>query len=74
MEVVIEGVETELQQRQLCALGATLFQGYLYGKPMALAEIDQWFLSSAFAAAPSEVPAEHTDTDTGAAQPSSARR
>jgi diguanylate cyclase (GGDEF)-like protein len=55
MEVVIEGVETELQRRQLTALGATLFQGYLYGKPMPLAEIDQWFLSCAFAAAPSEV-------------------
>ena len=58
MEVVIEGVETELQRRQLTALGATLFQGYLYGKPMSLPEIDQWFLSSAFAAAPSEVPEE----------------
>jgi len=58
MEVVIEGVETELQRRQLTALGATLFQGYLYGKPMALADIDAWFLSSAFGAAPSEVPDE----------------
>ncbi len=56
MEVVIEGVETELQRRQLTALGATLFQGYLYGKPMPLADIDRWFLSSAFAAAPTEVP------------------
>jgi len=64
MEVVIEGVETELQRRQLTALGATLFQGYLYGKPMPLAEIDQWFLSSAFGAAPSEVPVEDSDTDT----------
>ena len=62
MEVVIEGVETELQRRQLTALGASLFQGYLYGKPMPLAEIDQWFLSSAFAAAPSEVPAEQPET------------
>ena len=72
MEVVIEGVETELQRRQLTALGASLFQGYLYGKPMPLAEIDQWFLSSAFAAAPSEVLTENTDTD--AAQPASAGR
>lgn len=56
MEVVIEGVETEMQRRQLTALGATLFQGYLYGKPMPLAEVDPWFLSCAFAAAPSEVP------------------
>jgi hypothetical protein len=29
---------------------------------MPLAEIDQWFLSSAFAAAPSEVPAEQPET------------
>ena len=80
MEVVIEGVETELQRRQLTALGASLFQGYLYGKPMPLAEIDQWFLSSAFAAAPSEVPAEQPDTLTpteaavDAAAASSSRR
>jgi diguanylate cyclase (GGDEF)-like protein len=56
MDVVIEGVENELQRKQLTALGATLFQGFLYGKPMPLADIDQWFLSWAFAAAPSEVP------------------
>jgi diguanylate cyclase (GGDEF)-like protein len=56
MKVVIEGVETELARRQLSALGATLFQGHLYGKPMAPGAIDQWFLGSAFAAAPSEVP------------------
>jgi diguanylate cyclase (GGDEF)-like protein len=56
MDVVIEGVETELQRKQLTALGATLFQGYLYGKPMLLREVDRWFLSSAFAAAASEVP------------------
>jgi diguanylate cyclase (GGDEF)-like protein len=56
MDVVIEGVETELQRRQLTALGATLFQGFLYGKPMAPSEIDKWFLSWGFAAASSDVP------------------
>ena len=56
MEVVIEGVETELQRRQLLALGASLFQGFLYGQPMPLRQIESWFLSSAFSAAPSEVP------------------
>jgi diguanylate cyclase (GGDEF)-like protein len=56
MDVVIEGVENELQRRQLTALGATLFQGYLYGKPMPPKDIDKWFLSWAFAAAPSDVP------------------
>jgi diguanylate cyclase (GGDEF)-like protein len=56
MDVVIEGVETELQRRQLTALGATLFQGFLYGKPMPPPDIDKWFLSWGFAAAASEVP------------------
>ena len=56
MDVVIEGVETELQRRQLTALGATLFQGYVYGRPMPPSEIDKWFLSWGFAAAPSDVP------------------
>jgi len=56
MQVVIEGVETELARRQLSALGATLFQGFLYGRPMSMLGVDQWFLASAFAAGPSEVP------------------
>jgi|HubBroStandDraft_4_1064222.scaffolds.fasta_scaffold34652_2 diguanylate cyclase (GGDEF)-like protein len=56
MDVVIEGVETELQRRQLTALGATLFQGFLYGRPMPPSEIDKWFLSWGFGAASSEVP------------------
>ncbi|HEY7929303.1 MAG TPA: EAL domain-containing protein [Steroidobacteraceae bacterium] len=56
MNVVIEGVETELARRQLSALGATLFQGYLFGKPMAPASVDQWFLNCAFAAGPTQVP------------------
>jgi diguanylate cyclase (GGDEF)-like protein len=58
MEVVIEGVETELQRRQLLALGASLFQGFLYGQPIPLREVESWFLSSAFSAEPSEVPSE----------------
>ncbi|HEX4378323.1 MAG TPA: EAL domain-containing protein [Steroidobacteraceae bacterium] len=56
MDVVIEGVETERQRRQLTALGAAQFQGFLYGKPMPLSEIDNWFLSWGFAAASSEIP------------------
>jgi diguanylate cyclase (GGDEF)-like protein len=56
MDVVIEGVETELQRKQLTALGATLFQGFLYGKPMLLREVDKWFLSQGFAAGASKVP------------------
>jgi hypothetical protein len=38
---------------------------------MPLAEIDQWFLNSAFGAAPSEVPAEDSGIDPATA--SSAR-
>ena len=56
MDVVIEGVETERQRRQLTALGASQFQGFLYGRPMPLSDIDNWFLSWGFAAASSEVP------------------
>jgi len=55
MNVVIEGVETELARRQLSALGATQFQGYLFGKPMAPSSVDQWFLNCAFAAGPSQI-------------------
>ena len=57
MKVVIEGVETEMARRQLSALGATLFQGFLYGKPMSPQAVDGWFLGSAFAAAASQAPA-----------------
>ena len=56
MKVVIEGVETQMARRQLSALGATLFQGYLFARPMPPAQVDPWFLGSAFAAAPSQVP------------------
>ncbi len=72
MKVVIEGVETELARRQLAALGASLFQGYLYGRPMAASAVDHWFLNSAFAAAPSQVPADSASLETpaeAAAQP-----
>jgi diguanylate cyclase (GGDEF)-like protein len=54
MKVVVEGVETELARRQLSALGATLFQGYLYGKPMSPTNVDPWFINSPFAAAASQ--------------------
>ena len=66
MKVVIEGVETELARRQLSALGATLFQGYLYGKPVAPANVEQWFVNSPFAAAPSAV---EDDTSTTVEMP-----
>jgi diguanylate cyclase (GGDEF)-like protein len=52
MEVVVEGVETEGERRQLTALGAGLFQGYLYGRPMPRQEIPNWFAGCPFTAAP----------------------
>ncbi len=66
MKVVIEGVETQMARRQLSALGATLFQGYLFARPMPPVNIDQWFLNSPFAAAPSQV-AEPAQTPAEAA-------
>ena len=33
IEVIIEGIETENQLKALSDMGATLFQGYLLGKP-----------------------------------------
>jgi diguanylate cyclase (GGDEF)-like protein len=46
MTVVIEGVETDDALRQLQALGASIFQGYLFARPMAAAAIPEWFLGS----------------------------
>jgi signal transduction histidine kinase/EAL domain-containing protein (putative c-di-GMP-specific phosphodiesterase class I)/CheY-like chemotaxis protein len=39
MKVVAEGVETELQHRFLKVTGVHIMQGYLFGKPGALADI-----------------------------------
>jgi diguanylate cyclase (GGDEF)-like protein len=58
MEVVVEGVETEDERRQLTALGASLFQGYLYGRPMPRQEIPRWFAGCPFVAAPGAAAAQ----------------
>jgi len=39
LEVVAEGVETQTQAEQLRQLGVRYVQGWLYGKPMALADL-----------------------------------
>ncbi len=43
LEVVAEGVETELQRDQLRAAGCDLLQGFLLGKPMPVAEFEATF-------------------------------
>jgi EAL domain-containing protein (putative c-di-GMP-specific phosphodiesterase class I) len=58
MEVVVEGVETEDERRQLTGLGATIFQGYLYGRPMPRQEVARWFAACPFVAAPEAGTAE----------------
>jgi diguanylate cyclase (GGDEF)-like protein len=62
MEVVIEGVETENERRQLTALGASIFQGYLYARPMPRQDVPHWFAGCPFAAAPGAIAAqEHAE-------------
>ncbi len=41
LEIIAEGVETEAQRAMLQALGCTLYQGYLFSKPLPLAEFEQ---------------------------------
>ncbi len=43
LEVVAEGVETEMQRDQLRAAGCDLLQGFLLGKPMPVAEFEATF-------------------------------
>ncbi|MBA5604522.1 EAL domain-containing protein [Duganella sp. FT3S] len=41
LDVIAEGVETELQRQRLEAAGCRHYQGYLYGRPLPLAEFEQ---------------------------------
>jgi diguanylate cyclase (GGDEF)-like protein len=45
MEVVAEGVETVEQFKLLESLNCTTFQGYLFGRPMPIAELDAVLLA-----------------------------
>jgi EAL domain-containing protein (putative c-di-GMP-specific phosphodiesterase class I) len=40
LEVIAEGVETLEQRDCLAAMGCSVFQGYLYSRPLAAAEFD----------------------------------
>lgn len=42
MSVVIEGIETAVQRRELLALGCTQGQGYWYARPMAGPDLLKW--------------------------------
>ncbi len=42
MSVVIEGIETDAQRRELLALGCTQGQGYWYARPMSGADLLDW--------------------------------
>jgi EAL domain-containing protein (putative c-di-GMP-specific phosphodiesterase class I) len=66
MEVVVEGVETEDERAQLTALGASLFQGYLYGRPMPRQEVARWFAGCPFTAAPGALSAQEHEQESGA--------
>jgi EAL domain-containing protein (putative c-di-GMP-specific phosphodiesterase class I) len=48
LTVVAEGVETAGQRDFLADLGCSCFQGYLYSRPLALQEFEQfWLMPSA---------------------------
>ncbi|GGC11921.1 GGDEF domain-containing protein [Marinobacterium zhoushanense] len=42
LRVTAEGVETEFQAQRLVAAGCDCLQGYLYGRPMRLEELESW--------------------------------
>jgi diguanylate cyclase (GGDEF)-like protein len=52
MEVIIEGVETEAALHRLQALGASMFQGYLFSRPMPAEAVADWSEASGLTAAP----------------------
>ncbi|MFG6206665.1 EAL domain-containing response regulator [Pseudomonas retamae] len=54
MSVVIEGIETDAQRRELLALGCTQGQGYWYARPMAGADLLTWLRQRQTRPAPDE--------------------
>jgi EAL domain-containing protein (putative c-di-GMP-specific phosphodiesterase class I) len=47
LEVIAEGVETLAQREFLSSIGCQLFQGYLFSKPVAIAEFDAFVAAQA---------------------------
>ena len=52
LEVVAEGIETASQKAYLFARGCRLMQGYLYSRPLPLAELERFLAEDAARAAP----------------------
>lgn len=43
MNVIAEGIESQEQANALNQLGCHLMQGYYYGKPMKINELEDWY-------------------------------
>jgi EAL domain-containing protein (putative c-di-GMP-specific phosphodiesterase class I) len=42
MQVVAEGIETDMQHKHLRAAGVHGLQGYLFARPMAASDLADW--------------------------------
>lgn len=58
MDVLAEGVETAEQGKLLGAYGCDVFQGYLFGRPMTAAQLDQELRAGRLVALSAESPTE----------------
>ena len=50
MVTIAEGIETEEQSQLVTGLGCELGQGYLYARPLPVADVDSWLQASALSA------------------------